>query len=273
MKPIKPFLKWAGGKYRIIHHILNALPQEGKRLVEPFTGSGAVFVNAHFKRYLLAEYNLDLIQLFQHLQQEGDAFIQYCANLFENGNHEALYYERRTAFNACTTSRERAALFLYLNRHGYNGLCRYNQKGKFNVPFGRYIKPYFPEKEMQHFKHKSQFAKFAHQDFRKTFETLRKGDVVYCDPPYIPLSKSASFTTYTQNQFTQNDQITLAALAKQAATAGHTIIISNHDTPFIREQYAGSQIYTFPVRRFISCQTQFGRPHVTELIAVFRPTT
>lgn len=270
MQLSKPFLKWAGGKYRLMHHLLKAIP-EGNRLVEPFTGSGAVFANTQFKQYLLAESNLDLVILFQQLQQEGEPFIQYCASFFEHGNDEALYYERRACFNQCQNPRERSALFLYLNRHGYNGLCRYNQKGLFNVPFGRYVKPYFPEKEMRYFHQKSQDARFVHQDFESTFKQLKMGDVIYCDPPYVPLSKSAFFTNYTQNRFTETDQIKLAQLAKEAAKSGHTVIISNHDTPFTREQYAGSEIYHFPVRRLISCQGQKGRAFVTELLAVFTP--
>ena len=144
----RPFLKWAGSKYRIIDHIQGMLP-EGERLVEPFAGSGAVFLNTDYNRYLLADNNADLISLYQILSSQGEVFIELCSRLFrDTTNKEAYYYRRRDEFNKTRNAERKAALFIYLNRHGYNGLCRYNSKGGFNVPFGRYKKPYFPADEM-----------------------------------------------------------------------------------------------------------------------------
>jgi DNA adenine methylase len=271
MSYTKPFLKWAGGKFRVLEKVLSTFPP-GERLVEPFGGSGAVFINSHFNQFLISERNLDLIQLYKQLQQEGEPFIQYCAKFFIPENNQAnIYYENRARFNTCTSSRERAALFLYLNRHGYNGLCRYNQKGIYNVPFGSYVRPYFPEKEMRHFYLKSQSALFSHQDFTTSFSQLKTGDIVYCDPPYVSLSKTAYFTSYTGQSFTTTDQLNLARLAEDARQKGHTVIISNHDTLFTRKHYANSEMISFPVQRQISCLAQNGRKTVQELIAVVRP--
>ena len=151
MQKIRPFLKWAGNKYHCLHHILSLLPKTN-RLIEPFTGSGAIFVNTNYPNYLLAEANQDLIHLFHYLQQEGEPFINYCQTLFcSENNSETKYYMLRENFNLSQDPRTRAVLFLYLNRHGYNGLCRYNQQNVYNVPFGRYKKPYFPRQEMQFF--------------------------------------------------------------------------------------------------------------------------
>ncbi len=269
MSHTKPFLKWAGGKYRLLDKILNTLPP-GKRLIEPFGGSGAVFLNAKFDEFLISEANLDLVRLYQQLQQEGEAFIHYCASYFTPKNNQAhVYYKHRTLFNACTDPRERAALFLYLNRHGYNGLCRYNLSGKFNVPFGSYVRPYFPTLEMNHFYIKSQSAMFIHQDFRQTFAQLQQGDVIYCDPPYVKLSKTSSFTAYTGRHFSEEDQITLAQLAETASKNGNDVVISNHDTPFTRMHYQKSKISSFPVQRYISCAAQGRNEPVQELIALF----
>ena len=193
----RPFLKWPGNKYRCLNHLLLHLP-EAKRLIEPFTGSGAVFMNTQYEHYLLAEANGDLIQLFFYLQQEGESFIEDCFSLFSpESNNKAFYYALRTEFNEARDPRRRAMLFLYLNRHGYNGLCRYNSEGIYNVPFGRYDKPYFPRKEMVAFHQKAQMATFVQSDFRKTFETASIGDVIYCDPPYSPLEQESNFSTYT----------------------------------------------------------------------------
>ena len=156
MIKIRPFLKWAGSKYNCLEKIIPFLPP-GKRLIEPFAGSGVVFMNTNYSSYLLAESNIDLIHLFTTLQQQGDAFIKYCETYFSpEFNCKEKYYQIRSDFNDLTHSPRKSALFLYLNRHGYNGLCRYNSKGIYNVPFGLYTKPYFPRKEMQLFHQKSQ---------------------------------------------------------------------------------------------------------------------
>ena len=264
----KPFLKWAGNKFRCIDTLLAALPK-ANRLVEPFTGSGAVFMNAHYESYLLAERNKDLITLFQHVQQEGLSFIEYCAQFFSNNNNcSKNYYQLREEFNFCQEPRKRAALFLYLNRHGYNGLCRYNQKGFYNVPFGLYKKPYFPHTEMLNFHKKSQRVVFIQSDFRETFTLAKPGDIIYCDPPYVPLSASAYFSSYTAKVFSENDQIELAQLAKHSASKGIPVLISNHDTPFTRYHYQPGEIISFPVNRYISCHALKRHP-AQELIAIF----
>lgn len=264
----RPFLKWAGNKYRYLERIHAILP-DSTRLIEPFAGSAALFMNSNYPSYLLAEENIDLINLYQHIKQEGDQFIQFCAQYFtDQYNNPTNYYQFRDRFNQTSKTRLQAALFLYLNRHGYNGLCRYNHSGGFNVPFGRYKKPYFPFREMQHFHQKSVDAQFLHADFRETFKQAKSGDVIYCDPPYVPLSVSASFAAYTNKGFNETDQLDLAKLALEYSTKGITTIISNHDTAFTREHYQSAQIYSFPVKRTISCKGQ-QRNNVQELLAVF----
>lgn len=270
MKKYRPFLKWAGNKFHCIEQVLNILPSS-KRLIEPFTGSGAVFLNSNYPRYLLAEHNQDLVSLFQLLQKEGSRFIDDCEYYFQKQfNDKTYFYQLREEFNECDDLRKRAILFLYLNRHGYNGLCRYNGSGGFNVPFGQIDKPYFPRLAMEHFYKKASQAKFIQADFRETFKQSKADDVIYCDPPYVPLSDSANFSTYSNKAFTQADQIELATLAVQTVKRGVTVIISNHDTPFTREQYHPAEIISFPVSRTISCKAN-KREKVQELLALFKP--
>ena len=269
MIKIKPFLKWAGNKYRCLDNILSSLPK-ANRLIEPFTGSGAIFINVNYPRYLLADDNKDLIDLFHYLQQEGNVFITYCEQFFSAINNSAAeYYHLREQFNHCADPRQRAAMFLYLNRHGYNGLCRYNLKGGYNVPFGRYKKPYFPRVEMLYFHQKSQHTAFVHGDFRQTFMKAKPGDLIYCDPPYAPLPQTSNFSTYTNKKFGEAEQIALAQLAQDAVNRGITVVISNHDTDFTRHHYRFSKIKSFPVKRSISCRPE-NRIAVQELLAVFR---
>lgn len=267
----RPFLKWAGGKFRVLPHILAAMPA-GKRLIEPFVGSGAVFLNTEFEHYRLADINPDLIGLYQLLQEQGDDFIHYAQRWFVAKNNESeRYYALRQKFNSLTIDkakerREKAALFLYLNRHGYNGLCRYNSDGGFNVPFGRFKAPYFPADEMRAFHLKSQRAEFVCADFRTVMKTAKRNDVVYCDPPYVPLTATASFTAYARSAFGPTEQADLAEAADMLRRKQVAVLISNHDTPITRALYQSAALTAFPVRRFISCNGT-RRNNASELLA------
>lgn len=267
---IRPPLKWAGGKYRLLSRILPVLPQ-GKRLVEPFVGSGAVFLNAEYPSFLLCDLNEDLITFYKTLTRHKERFIKACAAYFTpEFNNAERFYALRTEFNALAFGPERAALFLYLNRHAFNGLVRYNNSGQFNTPFGRYTRPYFPEKELAAVVWKAKQARltFAVRDFRSTFALLRPGDVVYCDPPYCALSETANFTSYTAASFGGAEQEELSRCAVRARDAGHTVVISNHSTEFSRGIYRDAHVSTFPVKRTISCDGS-NRTDAQELLAVY----
>jgi len=265
----RPFLKWPGGKYRLIKPISELLPK-GKHLIEPFTGSGAVFLNSDYDQYILNDLNKDLIILYKILQNEGIEFIEYCKQYFvARYNTERNYYRLRTKFNASIDSKQRSALFLYLNRHGFNGLCRYNAgKGEFNVPFGRYVKPYFPEKEMLYFYEKAKRAIFICEDFTESLKRAKRGSVVYCDPPYVPLSATANFTQYQGAGFSMHQQQILADMARALAFKGIPVLISNHSHALTHEMYKGAKITEFEVRRLISCQAH-NRQKAKELLALF----
>lgn len=265
---MKPFLKWAGGKFKIVDRVLAALPA-ADTLVEPFVGSGAVFLNANYKHYVLADTNSDLIHLYQEVQLHGQNFVDVAMDLFTpNNNTEVQFYALRDEFNACTDIRRRAALFIYLNRHCFNGLCRYNSKGGFNVPFGRYTKPQFPLAEVLNFHEKSQAAEFVLSDFRRTLSQVSGSAVVYCDPPYAPIDASSNFSDYTKEGFGLQDQKDLAAAALTLQSQGTAVVISNHDTAFTRELYEGAKIEAFDVQRFISSNAS-NRKKAAEMLAVF----
>jgi DNA adenine methylase len=266
----RPFLKWAGGKYRILDKILPELPA-GDRFVEPFAGSCAVYLNACFHSALICDLNRDLVSLYQHIQQEGETFIQYCASFFApEYTPPAAYLYLRDKFNSTGDARKRAALLLYLNRHAFNGLVRYNSKGLFNVPCGKYKSPHFPLAELRAFHRKTQSTdtQFQTVDFRVVFADLKAGDVVYCDPPYVPLSATSSFTAYAGKTFTDRDQRDLAALAREAWQKGAVIVLSNHDTALVKSLYAEARIIRFAVQRCISCNGA-NRGTAPELLAVY----
>lgn len=267
---MRPFLKWAGGKYRLVERIKAKLPQ-GVRLLEPFAGSCALSLNTDYTEFWLNDINRDLINLYQVLQKEGPAFIEFAKGFFTPENNSAKrYYELRKLFNQETDIHIKSALFIYLNRHGYNGLSRYNAGGEFNVPFGKYAKPYFPEQELIHFYTKFKKAKFTCIDFEAMMSEARPGDLVYCDPPYEPLTETSNFTSYSAGGFGREEQERLAKVAAKTAAKGIPVLISNHRTDFIMGIYqTAKEIEVFPVRRLISCDGD-NRNSVAEILALFK---
>lgn len=266
---IRPFLKWAGGKFKLCDWINQYLPP-GPRLIEPFVGAAAVFLNSSFDHYLLNDCNPDLINLYRLLQREGISFIDYCQSFFTPKNNTSKrYYKLRQQFNETHDTYEKAALFLYLNRHGFNGLCRYNSSGGFNVPMGKYLKPYFPYSEMLAFHEKAQRAVFTCVDFSKTMREAEKHDVIYCDPPYYPLSNSASFTRYHRYDFSHEKQVLLAQLCKELQQQGIRTVVSNHAIPPTRKLYKTANKLVFcEVMRSISANGS-QRTLVKELLALY----
>lgn len=264
-------MKWAGGKYSLVEAIQSRLPA-GELLIEPFIGAGSVFLNTNYPRYLLTDINQDIINLYQLLKDNPDRFISDAKAFFRSENNAAeRYYELRQHFNAIQDPYQRSLLFLYLNRHGYNGLCRYNKRGGFNVPFGRYKRPYFPYDELTYFAEKSQRAEFVCCSYEDTFNRVKAGDVVYCDPPYAPLTPTASFTNYASGGFSLRDQERLGELAEHARCQHHaTVVISNHDLALTRNIYSrADDIQQIQVRRTISRKGQ-ERLMVNELLAVYQ---
>ncbi|MFD1805186.1 Dam family site-specific DNA-(adenine-N6)-methyltransferase [Pasteurella oralis] len=271
----RPFLKWAGGKFRLTEEINKVLPKKNKCLVEPFVGAGAVFLNTNFERYILADINPDLINLFNLVKADVERYIEACKVVFfhPEANTSMYYYAQREQFNRSTDAFERSVIFLYLNRFGFNGLCRYNSKNEFNVPFGSYKRHYFPEVELRYFAQKAQNAEFICADFQHTFSLADEKSIIYCDPPYAPLVQESNFTSYAGNEFSSQHQKTLAELAKRTAEERKiSVVISNHDTAFTRDIYQKAKLKAVQVQRSISQQPD-RRIKVSELIAVFSAKT
>ncbi|WP_045048653.1 adenine-specific DNA-methyltransferase [Rouxiella chamberiensis] len=269
MKKNRAFLKWAGGKYPLVDDIKRYLPA-GDCLIEPFVGAGSVFLNTDYDAYILADINSDLINLYNIVKTRHEAFVRDARELFTpEFNQSERFYQLRDEFNACKDIYRRSLLFLYLNRHCYNGLCRYNLSGSFNVPFGRYKKPYFPEEELFWFSEKAQNAQFVCEHYQQTLLKAQTGSVVYCDPPYVPLSATANFTAYHTNSFSLADQQNLARLAEQLLAEQRVpVLISNHDTELTRDWYAAADLHVVTARRTISSNI-LQRSKVTELLALY----
>lgn len=250
----------------MVPHILEILPK-GKRLVEPFVGGAALSMNIDFDSYLFNDINSHLTGFYQELRKDRETFIRKCKRFFTPRNNTSeIYYKNRKNFNEGKGNI--SALFLYLNRHGFNGLCRFNNDGEFNVPFGSYEKPYFPEIEMNHFTSISKKVTIICIDFRRVFEKLKPGDIVYCDPPFLPLSETSNFTAFTSGGFTISDT---EDLARRAESAKVPVIVSNHDTPAARDIFSKADVIeSIPSVRSIAAQGG-ARKKVNELLALYNP--
>lgn len=268
----KSFLKWAGGKSKLLPIILPEL-SGFKRLIEPFVGSGVVFLNCEQQEIIINDFNSDLINTYQQIVKNAPLVLTALEKLFKGRNTQQDFLILRSEFNNSTTSLFRkAVLFIYLNRHSFNGLCRYNGSGEFNVPYGKYDSPYFPEKEILQVSNslKNTSLSILSGDFSIPLNMASANDVVYCDPPYVPINETSSFTSYSTGGFSLTQQKQLSKLAESAALRGAKILISNHDTETSRKLYQNaSQIIELDVSRSISANKE-SRIKVKELIAIYK---
>lgn len=251
----RPFLKWAGGKYSLLPELDRHIPA-GKRLIEPFVGGGSVFLNSDkHEAFLLADVNSDLINLYQMLSVVPELVTELAERMFSGMNSEEDYCSVRLEFNTqLLTGPQRAAAFLYLNRHCFNGLIRYNRDGQFNVGFGKYRAPYFPAEEIKAFASMAHNCVFMNAGYRRTLALAGEGDVVYCDPPYEPLPGTAGFTNYAAGGFTWDDQIALAECCVAAHQRGARVVITNSSAPRVIDLYEqhGFTLHHVSARRAIS---------------------
>lgn len=267
--PASPFLKWVGGKGKL-ERLFSAWYPPGVELmrhVEPFIGGGAVFFARAPERALLCDINRDLVQTYLSVRDEVSVVVRHLKRLAAAHGEES-YYKVRERYNARDhkTAAERAALFVYLNKTCFNGLYRVNKSGHFNVPMGRYAKPAIADVATL----QAASLSLAQADIRCVpFEALvaeaKPGDFVYLDPPYEPVSRTANFTAYASDGFTQADQTRLRDVFRELDRRGSKLMLSNSNVPFIRELYRGYQIDEVLAARAVSCDPK-KRGSVTELV-------
>lgn len=258
-------LKWAGNKTSIMPELVKHLPI-GSRLVEPFAGSCAVMMATDYPSYLIADINPDLINMYQQIKEDPEFFIMIALGFFKQ-NSEDDFRRIRHGFNYGKSSGKvwRAAAFLYLNRHCYRGLCRYNKSGGFNVPYGNYKKPYFPHAEILAFAEKAARATFICASYEETLTLLRDGDVVYCDPPY-----DETFNQYHSAGFTAREQGTLSTLLCDHVDNGGSVVASNSDTALIHYLYRDFQLHKITAKRSMGVAAGESKS-ASEIIAVATP--
>ena len=286
---IRSLVKWPGGKSRVIPDLLPVL-SKADCLVEPFVGGASVFLNTEYRRYVLGDINPDLINLYRQITHWPDEVIKAARPLFKVYGDKDGYKWIRDDFNArardCMAPHDmfengpdagkilRAAQFLYLNRHGYNGVVRYNRQGGYNVPFGKHkTPPYFPEEQIRLFSEKANDTKaiFLCCPFQSTLKVMIGSDsVIYCDPPYLPVSETSNFTQYHVAPFGVKEHRQLAAALIQAnIQTGAPVILSNSDTPETREIYRHFNFQEISVNRSVSANA-VTRGAAKEVIGVLK---
>ncbi len=265
-----PFLKWAGGKGQLLKQYEDFFPNEFNNFLEPFVGGGAVFFHLYSagrlqneKNVFLFDFNEELINCYLVIKEDVERLIKIL-NWPKFINTEKTFYKIR-AENPKDRF-ERAARTIYLNKTCFNGLYRVNSKGKFNVPFGGYKNPLIcNSRNLVAVSLALQNVKILHGDFDKCLDFAKKEDFIYFDPPYQPLNKTSSFTSYTKNPFREDNQKKLCKIFKELDRIGCKVMLSNSDTSFIRKLYKGFRIEVVLAKRAINCKAS-GRGEIKELV-------
>ncbi len=264
----RPFLKWAGGKGRLLDELCSRLPAEFGRYFEPFVGGGALYFALHGAGRLragaeLSDANGKLIDAYRAVRDDVEAVI---AHLSGFSNDRDLYYQVREWRHEDLDLPRAAARIIFLNKTCYNGLFRENSRGEFNVPFGRYVRPAICDAaNLRAVAAALRRASLRQLDFEDVPARVKPGDLVYFDPPYHPRSATSSFTQYSEHGFGEDEQRRLARVFRELDARGAYAMLSNSDTPFIRELYAGFVIEEVLAGRAINSKAE-RRGKVSELI-------
>ena len=247
----RPFLKWAGGKGKLISQYIPYFPTEFKTYYEPFLGGGAVFFHLQSAHSILTDINPELINAYRCVRDQVEQVILLLEE-HQSRHYKEYYYEVRS--RAGTSDVERAARFIYLNKTCFNGLYRENSKGAFNVPMGQYKNPTICNADLLcSVSAALKNTQIEVRPFDAVVNYAKTGsDFVYFDPPYYPLSPTSNFTAYSRNAFTEADQIKLKDIFTKLATLGVKVMLSNSDCLFIRELYKDFNIHTISAARAIN---------------------
>lgn len=269
LQPIypRPFLKWAGGKSKLITQYIPYFPAKFDNYYEPFLGGGAVFFYLASNRVnykaILTDINCELINAYCCVRNVPKELILLLAE--HQVNHSKDYYYQMRKQNTGTTV-EKAARLIYLNKTCFNGLYRENSKGEFNVPIGKYKNPTICNAEgLRSVSLSLQSAKLEIRPFDAVLDYANEQDFVYFDPPYYPLSPTSNFTAYSSCCFNENDQIRLKNTFAELSVRGVKVMLSNSDCPFIRELYKEFNIHEISAARAINSNAK-KRGKITELL-------
>lgn len=259
----RPVIKWAGGKTALLPELMARVPASFGTYYEPFAGGAALFFALKHKNSVLSDANMDLMMMYRALAKSASWVCEHLEALSRVHCKEHYLAARQQWNIGRGTERERAALFIYLNKTCFNGLWRVNRKGEFNVPFGS--RKFFPDREaIIAAGERLATATLRTASFERVITFANAGDLVYLDPPY-DREASTSFTSYTPGGFDAVQQRRLATIARDLVRRGCYVILSNSDTPLIRELYRDFTIETVMNRRSVGARAN-SRGTVAELL-------
>lgn len=251
-----PFVKWAGGKRQLLESLSVRMPEEYKDYYEPFVGGGALLFHQKPAWAFINDINRELIHAYTEIRDHVNHLTVVLGSMDQVTCTKEFYYEMRERYNGKLKAEdydtEMAALFIYLNKHCFNGLYRVNQKGQFNVPWNQ--KEQVRSVDVENIKNVSYYLKsvtITCQDFEKSLETAKKGDFIYFDSPYAPLNP-ASFDSYTKEGFTEEEHRRLSKVFKELSDRGCYCMLTNHNTELIQELYQDYLREEVDVRRAIN---------------------
>jgi len=272
-----PTLKWVGGKRRIADQIIAHFPKSFGRYYEPFLGGGSVFFKTKTKKAHLTDLNASLINYYIHLRDDPDSLIQASQKLQRKFNklesqedRKLFYYRVRESFNneIEKSSLGHATNFLFLNKTAFNGLYRENGKGIFNVPFNnaKSVNLLDPEQVVRN-SEALRGVGLESCNFAHAVRNAKAGDLVYFDPPYVPLSSTAAFTDYTKSTFGPEAQEDLRNLAMDLRSKGVTVVLSNSYSPIVRKLYEGFELHQLRINRLVAAHSS-SRGEIREYLIV-----
>lgn len=267
-KKAKPFLKWVGGKGQLLEQFESLLPKKYNSYFEPFIGGGAVFFSINPKKAHINDINETLVNTYLHIKNDVDKLIKSLKKLEkefiskDNESRKEFYYSLREKYNSLPANDFKKSLyFLFFNKTAFNGVYRENSKGGFNVPMGSYKNPkIIDEENLRAVAEALSNTKITSGSFYDAVKNAKAGDFVYFDPPYHPLSETSSFTSYSKDSFSKNDQIKLRDLFVELDKKGVYVMLSNSSAPFIQEIYSEyTQIPVFANRMINSKADKRGK--------------
>lgn len=265
-------LKWPGGKLRVLPDLLEHIPNKYGVYFEPFFGSGALFFNLKPHKSVINDINKPLIELYEVVKANPKTLISRLKSIekdylkLSEQEKKDYYYARREEYNKLKSGIRKSVLLIFLNKTCFNGMYRENSKGEFNVPMGSYKNPKILfEDRIIEASERLKEAKLSSSSFESSLESAKRGDFVYLDPPYHPVSKTSNFTAYSKDDFSKEDQEKLADMYKNLDKKGCYVMLSNSDTPLINELYKGYNIHRIQVGRAINSKAN-GRGKIKEVI-------
>lgn len=253
----EPFIKWAGGKRQLLEQLSTRMPKTYNRYFEPFVGGGALFLSIQPQNAIINDINNELIHVYLCIKEQVDNLMTILSEIdaLQTEPYKEYYYTMREKYNQKILENdfdiEMAALFVYLNKHCFNGLYRVNRKGTFNVPFNNTHGASYNRKNLLAVSEVLQNVDIRKGDFEEACESANQDDFIFFDSPYAPICPT-SFESYTKDGFSTEDHQRLADFFKRMDKRGCYCMLTNHNTDFIRDLYKGFSIEEVNVKRFIN---------------------